>query len=202
MTTPATTRLLLVRHAACVPGDRILLGRTLDPPLDASGLAQAREVARELKADAPQRVESSPRRRTLQTARAIAAERNCPLRVAPELDELDFGHWSGRPFSDLEDDEDWRRWNRERASARTPAGAGMAGLQASLARYFADLAEVCAGCTLVLVTHAELIRAALLLALHSDADGWQHYEIAPVSVTRLVIRDGMLMPDSLNEAAA
>jgi broad specificity phosphatase PhoE len=194
--------LLLVRHAACVPGDRILLGRMLDPPLDASGLSQACELARALKSEAPQRVESSPRLRTLQTARAIAAEADCPLRVAPDLDELDFGHWSGRPFSDLEGDADWRCWNRERASARTPAGVGMAGLQTSLSRYFADLAEVCAGCTLVLVTHAELIRAALLLALHADADGWQHYDIAPASVTRLVIRGDSLMTDTLNEAAA
>src|SRR5579885_2117154 len=121
LTTPATTRLLLVRHAACVPGDRILLGRTLDPPLDASGLSQACGLARALKSETPQRVESSPRLRTLQTARAIAAECNCLLRVAPELDELDFGHWSGHPFSDLEDDEDWRHWNRERGKASTPA---------------------------------------------------------------------------------
>ena len=191
-----------MRHAACAPGDRVLLGRTLDPPLDANGLMQAQAIARELKTELPQRVESSPRLRTLQTARAIAAKCNCPLRIAPELDELDFGHWSGRPFSDLEDDEDWRRWNRERAGAKTPAGVGMAGLQTSLARYFADLAEVCAGCTAVLVTHAELIRAALLLAVHADADDWQHYDIAPASVTRLVMRDGVLMPDSLNEVAA
>ncbi len=194
--------MLLVRHAACAPGDRILLGRTLDPPLDANGSMQAYAVARRLKAEAPQCVESSPRLRTLQTARAIAAEANCPLRVAPELDELDFGHWSGRPFSDLEGDEDWRRWNRERANGRTPAGITIPGLQAVLSHYFSDLAEVCAGCTLVLVTHAELIRAALLLALHADPGGWQHYEIAPASVTRLAMRDGALMPDSLREAAA
>ncbi|HEY3521506.1 MAG TPA: histidine phosphatase family protein [Rhodanobacteraceae bacterium] len=191
-----------MRHAACAPGERILLGHALDPPLDARGLAQARELAHALKPETPQRVETSPRRRTRQTARAIASLANCPLRVAPELDELDFGDWGGCAFADLEEDAQWRRWNRERGAARTPAGVTIASVQKSLAGYFADLAAVCAGCTLVLVTHAEVIRAALLLALHADPDGWQHYEIAPASVTRLAMRAGLLVPDSLDEAAA
>ncbi|HJU27506.1 MAG TPA: histidine phosphatase family protein [Rhodanobacteraceae bacterium] len=197
-----TTRLLLVRHAACAQGERILLGRALDSPLTARGLAQANTLAHKLKAEAPTRVETSPRLRARQTARAIAAAANCPLRIAPELDELDFGDWSGCSFADLQDDENWRRWNRERSRARTPAGVTITGVQAMLSGYFADLSQVCAGCTLVLVTHAELIRAALLLALRADPDGWQHYDIAPASVTALAISNGALIPDTLDEVAA
>jgi broad specificity phosphatase PhoE len=187
-----TTRFMLVRHATCAQTDRILLGRSLDPPLDARGRAQARALARQLRGETPAWIESSPRKRTRQTAHTIAAAMHRELHIAPELDELDFGEWSGRNFADLERDPDWRRWNRERGSAQTPAGVTIADVQTALTGHLAKLAQAHPDASVLLVTHAEVIRALLMHALHAPVDHWALYQIPPASITRMTFVDGAL----------
>jgi len=191
-----TTRFLLVRHATCAQTDCILLGRSLDPPLDARGRSQARALARQLRGENPVRIESSPRKRTRQTAHTIAASMHREVRIEPELDELDFGEWSGRNFDDLERDPDWRLWNRERGSAQTPAGVTIAGVQVMLANHLAKLAQAHPDNSVLLVTHAEVIRALLMHALRAPVDHWALYQVPPASVTRITFKDGVLIAAS------
>ena len=191
----------MVRHATCAHIEDTLLGRTLDAPLDARGERQARAVAARLRREAPLRVECSPRQRTLQTAAVIAQHARCDVRVAPPLDELDFGHWGGRTFAQLETDEGWRRWNDQRDTARTPAGAGITALQLSVARYLAALAEACAGATLVLVTHAEIIRSLVLHCLGAPASDYPRFAIDPASITRFSLDAEGVHVEAVNESA-
>lgn len=191
-----TTRFLLVRHATCAQTERILLGRSLDPPLDARGRAQARALARQLRGETPARIECSPRKRTRQTAHTIAATMHREVHIAPELDELDFGAWAGRSFADLEREPEWRLWNRERGRAQTPAGVTIADVQNSLMTGLSRLAHAHPDASVLLVTHAEIIRALLLHALHAPVDHWALYEIPPASVTRLTWRDDALVAAS------
>lgn len=187
-----TTRFLLVRHATCALTDCMLLGRSLDPPLDARGRAQARALARQLRGETPAWIESSPRKRTRQTAHTIVAAMRRELHIAPELDELDFGAWSGRNFADLERDPEWRLWNRERGSAQTPAGVTIAHVQAALTEHLAQLAQAHPEASVMLVTHAEVIRALLMEALRAPVDHWALYQIPPASITRMIFKDGAL----------
>jgi broad specificity phosphatase PhoE len=197
-----TTRFLLVRHATCAQTERILLGRSLDPALDARGRAQARALARQLRGEKPARIECSPRKRTRQTAHTIAAALHREVHVTPELDELDFGAWSGRSFADLERDPAWRLWNRERGSAQTPAGVAIADVQRVLDGHLAKLAQAHPDASVLLVTHAEVIRALLMHALHAPVDHWALYQIPPASVTRMIFKDGALTASAPREAVA
>jgi probable phosphoglycerate mutase len=186
------TQLLMVRHATCAHTEDILLGRALDEPLDARGRAQAHLVSEYLRDEQPLRVTSSPRRRTLETARAIATRAHCELVVTGALDELDFGHWAGQRFVDLEHDPAWRRWNHDRENARTPAGATIAGVQRRVDSYLIALATRFSGTTLILVTHAEVIRAIVLKVRGLPASDYAQIAIAPASVTCLSVERGSL----------
>lgn len=191
----------MVRHATCAHIDDTLLGRAVDAPLDAGGERQAEALAARLRSEAPLRVECSPRRRTLQTAQAIADGAHCEMRIAPPLDELDFGEWSGRTFAQLERDHGWRRWNEDRDQARTPAGIGIAMLQASVNHYLATLAGTCRGATLVLVTHAEIIRSIVLHCLGAPASDYPRFAIDPASITRLSFDANGARVETVNETA-
>ncbi|HKU79567.1 MAG TPA: histidine phosphatase family protein [Rhodanobacteraceae bacterium] len=200
-TTCTKTRFLMVRHATCAHIEDTLLGRALDAPLDARGERQAQALAARLRREAPLRVECSPRRRTLQTAAAIAQHARCDVRVAPALDEMDFGRWAGLTFAQLEGDGDWQRWNEHRDLARTPAGVGIRTLQRSVNRYLAALAETCAGATLVLVTHAEIIRSLVLHCLAAPANDYTRFAIDPASVTRFSVDAEGVHVDAINQPA-
>src|SRR5262252_5507835 len=177
-----TTRFMLVRHASCALTEQVLLGRAIDAPLDESGERQAAALARYVAQEAPAIVLTSPRRRALLTAGAIAALARCELRVAPELDEIDFGAWSGQSFVTLARDPQWCEWIAHRESARTPAGVGIASVQQQIGAQVRMLARHFEGATVVLVTHAEVVRSALLHFLRMPASDWYCIEIGTASV--------------------
>ena len=152
----------LVRHAANDLAERVLCGRKLDVPLNAHGRRQAEALARRLAQEPINQIISSPRKRARQTAEPIAATLNLPFAIAAQLDEHDAGIWSGQSFANLARDPRWRLWNERRHEVRPPAGESMAELQTRILRYLDQLALRYPGDTVVLVTHAEPIRAALL----------------------------------------
>jgi broad specificity phosphatase PhoE len=193
--------IVLVRHATCARMDDILLGRTVDPPLDQRGEGQARVVAARLQAIRELVVESSPRRRARHTAGIIAAERDTVVRIVPQMDELDFGSWSGLTFQALAEDPHWRRWNKYRAVTRTPAGDCMRDVQERALAHFRKLEQTYQSETIAIVTHAEVIRAIVLLALQAPIEDYERYEILPASLTRLTLEGAQLRLDSVNERA-
>lgn len=68
--------IVLVRHAGCPRMNSVLLGRSIDGPLDERGERQARFVAQRLVKLPQLIVESSPRRRARHTAGIIASARD------------------------------------------------------------------------------------------------------------------------------
>src|SRR3990172_8928234 len=96
-------RLLLVRHAESVGNsERRLQGRA-EYPLTDRGLRQANELAAAL-ATAPVRgVYSSPIRRALDTAEAIAVRLGLTVEVRPALQEYDFGELSGLTWPQIQE---------------------------------------------------------------------------------------------------
>jgi probable phosphoglycerate mutase len=154
----------LVRHAAHDLIGRVLVGRSVDVPLNAEGRNEARSLVRRLAREAAARVLSSPRRRARETAAPIAAALGLGVELAVELDEHDCGMWSGQHFDGLAADPHWRSWNERRGATRPPGGESMAELQARIVGYLHELRDRHGGSTLVLVSHAEPIRAALAYA--------------------------------------
>ena len=192
--------LLLIRHAAHIHLDRKLSGRLPGVPLSEAGRAQAAALGRYLAGDGLTAVECSPLDRTCETADAVAAAAGLPPPVhADALIEIDMGAWTGHDLDGFGDDPDWARWNEARGTARIPGGETMAEAQARIVGHLERLARDRDGETIALVTHADMIKAAVAHVLGLPLDNLQRFEIAPASVTRMVVGDwgGKLL--SLNE---
>ena len=96
-------RVLLVRHGRTVLNVENMLRGRLDPELDAVGLAEADALAQELAAREPARVVSSPLRRAVQTAEAIARRVGVRVQVDRGLIDRDYGSWAGHTKDELID---------------------------------------------------------------------------------------------------
>ena len=96
-------RVLLVRHGRTVLNAENRLRGRLDPELDAVGLAEAEVLAEELAAREPARVVSSPLRRAVQTAEAIARRVGVRVQVDRGLIDRDYGSWAGHTKDELID---------------------------------------------------------------------------------------------------
>jgi broad specificity phosphatase PhoE len=194
--------IVLVRHAGCPRMNSVLLGRSVDGPLDERGEGQARFVARRLLKFPQLIVESSPRRRARHTAGIIASARDTTVRIVPQMDDVDYGRWSGQTFETLLTDPQWRRWNKYRRVSRTPAGDSIHDVQDRVLSHFHKLEQACDGETVVIVTHQEVIRSVVLLALQAPIDDYSRIVIAPASLTRLTVEGSQLRLDSVNERVA
>ena len=96
-------RVLLVRHGRTVLNAENRLRGRLDPELDAVGLAEADALAQELASREPARVVSSPLRRAVQTAEAIARRAGVRVQVDRGLIDRDYGSWAGHTKDELVD---------------------------------------------------------------------------------------------------
>jgi broad specificity phosphatase PhoE len=170
-----------VRHAPSEATRRSAF--PLDEPLDPRGVDEARALAPRVgRFDA---IWSSPAARAQQTAEALGLTAT----VAAELDECDFGTWRGRTLADLhaEDPAAVAAWMEDPAAA--PHGGES--LLALLDRVRGWLeARAGDGSRVVAVTHAGVIRAAVVCALDAPPLAFWRLDIAPLSRTVLHAHDG------------
>lgn len=186
--TTAEPTLLLIRHAAVDGGEQVLWGRTPGVRLSRDGRREALRLAQLLAHRGIRQIVTSPQRRAIETAAVIASAANAALRVDDRLDEFDFGEWTGRGFTELEHDARWQRFNHERTAAVAPGGESVA---AFAARVKDGLASAADGEPVVaVVTHAEVIRTALLVHAGQSLDEWASIRIDPASVAELRPDDG------------
>jgi len=182
------TRFLLLRHAAHENVGAYLAGRAPGIELGEAGLAQARRLGTRLRGERIAALYCSPRERARQTAEAVAEACDAGIPQSLDaLDEINFGIWSGRRFDDLNRERHWREWNERRSLARTPNGERMIDVQARVLAAMEAMAQEHQGETLALVTHADVIKAAVMYHLGLRVDDWWRLEVAPASITRLVV---------------
>lgn len=181
------TTFFLVRHAAHELVGHILTGRMPQIHLSAAGRRQARLLARHFARLGVTAVQTSPRERAAETAWPIAFEAQLPLEVAPALDEIDMGEWTGRSFEDLSSDLAWHRWNSSRSTARCPGGESMVEVQARMLDHLAAQRARHPDGRIVMVSHADVIKAGLLHFLGRTLDAFWTFEIAPAAISTVVL---------------
>ena len=185
LTSHPHTLVLLIRHAETDALGVRLAGRTLDSALSVRGRTDAVRVAHDL-ADVPlAAIYSSPRRRARETAAPLASARGVEIILDAAFDEVDFGTWSGMTFEDLSRRGEWRRYNEQRATSPIPAGEPAAATRVRIAAACAALHRRHPGATVAVVTHAEIVRYAVLLARGRSLNDWQTVDVGTASVTPL-----------------
>lgn len=194
-----STTLFLVRHAAHADVGRRLTGRACGVELTEDGERQAIALGARLRSERLDLIQTSPRARTRATAQAIARGTGAPVELAPALDEIDFGDWTGRSFAELEPDPLWRNWNEARGRARPPNGESMVEAADRVTTHAREIARNRPGSRIAIVSHCDILRALVARCLGLPLDNLLRFDIAPASVSRIEIGDWGEHVASLNE---
>lgn len=194
------TRILLIRHGSTDLLGRVLYGRLPGVHLNEEGCRQAKETGQALKTrykiDA---VVSSPLERATETAHFIADPQNVRVSTEEGLNELEFGEWVGKPFSELKDLEQWRQFNRHRSTACAPGGESLGEAQARAWKSLDGVRARHQDATVAAITHGDIIRGLLMLLLGMPLDNILRLEIAPASVSEIMFGGGDPLVYSINE---
>src|SRR3954470_1577812 len=129
----------LIRHATNDLVGKSIAGRTPGIHLNDTGRQEAKRLAERLSHSGITRIFSSPLERAQETAEPLARTLGLSVTTIENLQEIDFGSWRGRAFSELESDPMWQRWNSFRVSARAPGGETIIEVQARLVGVIREL---------------------------------------------------------------
>lgn len=193
------TTFLLVRHAAHDWLGRGFAGRLPGVGLNDEGRRQAAALVQRLDGMPVDAIYCSPQPRTQETVHGLAEQRGLPVAIEAAFDEIDFGDWTGRTFDEVRAQHAlWTHWVERRASAQPPGGerfAGvatraMAGLRRLLARH--------AGQHVLVVSHADVLKAMVATALGLSLDHLERFDMAPASVSILGMGDDWAQLKLLN----
>lgn len=186
---PAPTVVLLVRHGQTPTTGTRLPGRAPGLHLAEEGRRQAEAVARRLAGlRRLAAVYASPLERARETAAPIARAHGLAVRVERGLADCDTGAWTGRPLGRLRRRREWAIVQRHPSGFRFPDGESFVEMLARMAGALARIVERHRGGTVVVVSHADPIKAAVAHALGLHLDLFQRIAVAPASVTAIAYR--------------
>jgi broad specificity phosphatase PhoE len=173
-----TTRVRLICHAPTAATRRVAFA-----PDDEPAEPKALQKLVVLPARALQNVLTSPALCARQTAEAL----HCVASIDPALRDCDYGRWTGRDldFVLAEDPVALGTWLTDPASA-PHGGESMVHVIARVAAWLDRLGPG----AVTAITHAVVIRAAIVHALGAPASSCRQIDIAPLSATQLSAHEG------------
>jgi len=188
---PAGTLLLLVRHGQTPTTGATLPGRAKGLHLAESGRAQAGAVAARIAGlRNVTAVYASPLERTRETAAPIAKALGLKVKTDKGLLECEFGEWTGAKLSDLRKKPEWDTVQRHPSGFRFPGGESFTEMQTRMTATLDRLAAAHRGETIVAVSHADPIKAAVAHALGTHLDLFQRIVVSPCSVSAVLVSAG------------
>jgi alpha-ribazole phosphatase len=169
-TNPRRASLWLVRHGQT---DWNVEGRyqgQADPPLNQTGLDEARQAARRLAEQPLKAVYSSDLQRARQTAVVIAQACRLPLHIDARLREVNLGAWEGMLFNQIRAryPAELRERELNPLNSRPPGGETVEELWQRVKAVVNEIADRHAGEEVVVVSHGLTIGALLAYARERD----------------------------------
>jgi len=198
------TTVLLVRHGQNDwVGKNKLAGHTPDVHLNKLGRKQARSVGKRLLNEAVRidAIYASPLERTMETARLIAGYLDLPVNAREAIGEVDCGDWTGKSLQKLAKHPHWPIIQFYPSKARFPNGESIFEMQTRTVKEIDRLAAEHPGQTLLLVSHADVIKCAAAHYLGMHLDLFQRIVISPASISAIVFTPMRPMIYTLNDTS-
>ena len=177
------TTFLFIRHALVDAVGVSIAGWTPGIRLNREGRLQARSLGRGLRGFAIAAVYSSPLERAQETADIIADQLEIAVQVCDSIGEIRYGEWTGWELARLRGNRTFDLFNSFRSSTRVPGGELLIEVQARVVGEIERLRNRHPDETVILVSHGDVIRAAIAHLAGVPLDLLHRIEISPASVS-------------------
>ncbi|MBC7246931.1 MAG: histidine phosphatase family protein [Actinobacteria bacterium] len=170
-------QLILVRHGETEYNRADVFRGRVDLPLNERGRMQARAAASCLRETDFEAFYSSPLRRSMETARAIAEPHGGEVRPLEEFNDVDYGLWSGKSVDEVR--EAWPElfsiWVDNPEEVVFPEGESLRAVRERLQAGLDRLAEQHDG-TILLVGHKLINRLLICIVLDLPTAAFWHVD--------------------------
>ena len=192
----------LLRHAQSTANTKgILAGRDNKIGLSKKGFKQARSLVQVLDALKIQKIYCSPLTRCIQTVNPYMQKRPKTLfAVDHRLVEMDYGSWSGKKLSSLSRKPQWQQIQKKPSTFVFPNGEGFKAMRSRVESILRDLGDEDAPA--LLVTHGDIIKMFLAVAVGLKTDDFQRFIVEPGSISTIGINNHQISLVNTNTLAS
>jgi broad specificity phosphatase PhoE len=178
-------RLILVRHAESSWNQEKRIQSFSDTELNQRGEEQAKRIALALREEKVNAIYSSPLKRAVETAEAIARVRHLEVNIDPDLGEIDCGELEGLTLEEVRSQysDFWREWREGKGSLQFPKGESLEQLQRRAWGAIQRLIERQLD-GVVVISHAFTILAIICHALELDITHFRRFkqDVAAINI--------------------
>lgn len=176
--------MLLVRHGQTPTTGTTLPGRAKGLHLADVGVAQAERAAERIaELSSVDALYTSPLERARETAAPIGRTLGMKPVVDRGLLEADFGEWTGAELKELMKLPEWSTVQRAPSTFRFPGGESFTEMQHRIVGTLERLRTAHPGGTIVCVSHADPIKAAIAHAVGTHLDLFQRIVVSTCSIS-------------------
>ena len=187
---PRMARLLLVRHAPTHETGTRLTGRAPGVSLSPRGRAEAETAAKTLLSTPLSAIYTSPIDRCRETTEIIASDRQLTPNIEKGVTEIDFGSWTGRTLKSLQRNSRWNTVRNVPSRFTFPDGESFVDAQSRGVTAIERIAATAKRSTVVVVSHADVIKLVLSHYLGQPLDLFQRVVVETTSISELVLSPG------------
>jgi probable phosphomutase (TIGR03848 family) len=197
------TTIFLVRHGQTTSTGIVLPGRAPGLHLSPKGREQAESVAERFAAmkKPPTVLYASPLERAQETAAPIAKALKLRTLKNSGVIECDFGQWTGKKLALLSKKPEWRTVQNAPSTFRFPQGESFIEMQTRIWDALNKLHEKHPGQSIIVVSHADPIKAAVAMAQGIPLDMFQRTVISTCSVSVLLLGGHAPLALSINNTS-
>ncbi|MBV8042427.1 adenosylcobalamin/alpha-ribazole phosphatase [Pluralibacter sp.] len=184
-------RLFLVRHGQTTANISGVFYGSTDLSLSPQGIAQSQRVAGYLAGVSFGQIFVSELQRSQQTARLIVPAAD-GFQVDSRLNELDFGEWEMRHFSDIakESPQSWQRWMDDWQNATPDGGEAFSHFAARVRQAADETGKQPEGADTLIVAHQGVLSLLLATWLGMPVEAMWHFPFRHDAYTVVENRGG------------
>lgn len=181
------TSIVLVRHGHTAQTEGGMLYSDPAAMLTDKGREQAKAAAAYLTKEKPDLLLTSPSQRVRDTAEIIAGQLNLSAGVFEKLHEWQVGQWEGRSYLDIKKSQPelYKDWTADPIRNAPPGGESIEGLYDRARECLDELLKNHGGKHIILVTHAEVVRALFVHALGMPIDNFWRVSVPTGSISKI-----------------
>lgn len=185
-------RLYAIRHGETAWSRERRFAGARDVPLAEEGLRQCEAVAAALGGKPVAAVYASPLERARASAEVIAKPHRLEVGIEPDFREMAFGAWEGLTRDDVAArfPEAYERWRAAPHRLVLPGGERLTDVALRVTNAIDELIGTHTGETVVLVSHAIVLRLIVLQALGLGPERLWTVDASPAGITEIEYEPG------------
>ncbi|WP_461204677.1 alpha-ribazole phosphatase [Clostridium sp. DL1XJH146] len=201
--------IFLVRHGETEENKKKVYYGKVDADLNEEGILQAKEVGEKLKGIPFDKVYTSERKRTIQTAQLILQDRDDLMQCVEKernkviedgrLNEINFGEFEGKTYKEIQElyPSKCKEWDNDWKNFTPPRGESFSSMYQRVKKFIKSLEKLEADNVLI-VTHGGVIRTFYCYIMKGDLDVYWKFSSRNAGISKLKYEYGNWYIESIN----